>query len=139
MRISDGVQTCALPIFRLPGQVFDLATGWHDNLLRTYLPKWGHYAEPDPLGPVPGNQALGYAAQQPKRHADPLGLLLFAFDGPRNSPATQSNVWKMSQAYLDGPVFYHPGPGHSLSLDWDAIPAGRADPIIANNWPTGKR
>src|SRR5690606_11824113 len=58
---------------RLPGQVFDAATGWHDNLLRTYLPQWGHYAEPDPLGPVPGNQALGYAAHQPRRHADPLG------------------------------------------------------------------
>ncbi len=119
---------------RLPGQVFDAATGWHDNLLRTYLPQWGQYAEPDPLGPVPGNQALGYAAQQPRRHADPLGLLLFAFDGTRHSPATQSNIWKMSQAYRDGPVFYHSGPGNSLYLDWDAITAGRAAQIIENQW-----
>src|SRR5690606_13571198 len=34
---------------RLPGQVHDSATGWHDNLLRTYMPQWGHYLEPDPL------------------------------------------------------------------------------------------
>ncbi|UYO93823.1 phospholipase effector Tle1 domain-containing protein [Pollutimonas sp. M17] len=119
---------------RLPGQVFDAATGWHDNLLRTYLPQWGHYAEPDPLGPVPGNQALGYAAQQPRRHADPLGLLLFAFDGTRQSPGTQSNIWKISQAYRDGPVFYHPGPGNSMYLDWDAITAGRSAQIIENQW-----
>src|SRR5690606_32896012 len=119
---------------RLLGQVFDAATGWHDNLLRSYLPQWGHYAEPDPLGPVPGNQALGYAAQQPRRYADPLGLLLFAFDGTRHSPETQSNIWKMSQAYRDGPVFYHSGPGNSLYLDWDAITAGRSAQIIENQW-----
>ncbi|MGB3288793.1 MAG: DUF2235 domain-containing protein [Burkholderiaceae bacterium] len=119
---------------RLPGQVFDAASGWHDNLLRTYLPQWGHYAEPDPLGPVPGNQALGYAAQQPKRHVDPLGLALFAFDGTRQSPGTQSNVWKLSQAYRDGPVYYHSGPGNSLYLDWDAVAAGSAAQIIENQW-----
>jgi RHS repeat-associated protein len=119
---------------RLPGQVFDATTGWHDNLLRSYLPQWGHYAEPDPLGPVPGNQALGYAAQQPRRYADPLGLLLFAFDGTRHSPETQSNIWKMSQAYRDGPVFYHSGPGNSLYLDWDAVTGGRAAQILENQW-----
>ncbi|AEC21593.1 hypothetical protein PT7_3053 [Pusillimonas sp. T7-7] len=119
---------------RLPGQVFDAETGWHDNLLRTYLPGPGQYLEPDPLGPVPGSQALGYAAQQPRRYADPLGLLLFAFDGTRNSPMTRSNVWKMSQAYLDGPVYYHSGPGNSMYVDWDAITAGQAEQIIENQW-----
>lgn len=119
---------------RLPGQVFDAETGWHDNLLRTYLPGLGQYLEPDPLGPVPGSQALGYAAQQPRRHIDPLGLLLFAFDGTRNSPSTQSNVWKMSQAYLDGPAYYHSGPGNSMYIDWDAITAGQAEQIIENQW-----
>lgn len=119
---------------RLPGQVFDAETGWHDNLLRTYLPGWSQYLEPDPLGPVPGSQALGYAAQQPRRHVDPLGLLLFAFDGTRHSAQTRSNVWKMSQAYRDGPVFYHSGPGNSHYVDWDAITAGQASQIIENQW-----
>ncbi|WP_353151325.1 DUF2235 domain-containing protein [Pollutimonas bauzanensis] len=119
---------------RLPGQVFDAATGWHDNLLRTYLPQSGHYLEPDPLGPVPGNQALGYANQQPRRYVDPLGLLLFAFDGTRNNPETRSNVWKLSQTYQDGPVFYHPGPGNALYLDWDAVTASSASRIIETQW-----
>lgn len=119
---------------RLPGQVHDAATGWHDNLLRSYLPAWGHYLEPDPLGPIPGSQALGYAAQQPRRHADPLGLVLFAFDGTRHSPDTQTNVWKLSQAYRDGPVFYHSGPGNSMYLDWDAVTAGHASQILDTQW-----
>lgn len=119
---------------RLPGQIYDKLTGWHDNLLRTYLPLWGHYLEPDPLGPLPGEQALGYARQQPRRHVDPLGLLLFAFDGTRNSPATQSNVWKISQYYQDGPVYYHSGPGNSQYIDWDAITAYQANQIIDTQW-----
>src|SRR3546814_9825022 len=40
----------------------------------------------------------------------------------------------MSQAYRDGPVFYHSGPGNAMYLDWDAITAGRADQIIENQW-----
>jgi RHS repeat-associated protein len=119
---------------RLPGQVLDRGTGWHDNLLRTYLPGLGQYLETDPLGPLPGSQALGYAAQQPRRHADPLGLLLFAFDGTRNSPISQTNVWKMSQWYQDGPVFYQSGPGNPHFLDWDAITAQTAGLIIDTQW-----
>lgn len=119
---------------RLPGQMFDAATGWHDNLLRTYAPALGQYLEPDPLGPVPGNQAFGYAAQRPRRYTDPLGLLLFAFDGTRNSPVTQTNVWKMSRQYLDGPVFYQAGPGSPANLDWDALTARSAPDILATQW-----
>lgn len=119
---------------RLPGQVYDALTGLHDNLLRTYVPQNGHYLEPDPLGPVPGQQALGYAAQQPRRYIDPMGLLLFAFDGTRNGPTTQTNIWKMSQYYQDGPVYYHAGPGNPMYIDWDAITAGQASKIIDNQW-----
>lgn len=119
---------------RLPGQLEDPVTGWHDNLLRTYLPQWGHYLEPDPLGPVPGNQALGYARQQPHRHSDPTGLLLFAFDGTRQSAATQSNVWKMLRYYEDGPAYYVEGPGNTETLDWDALTAHQAGRIIETQW-----
>lgn len=119
---------------RLPGQFHDAATGWHDNVFRNYLPEAMHYLEPDPLGPVPGQQALGYAAQQPMRHVDPLGLLLMAFDGTRNDRATMSNVWKLSQRYADGPVHYHAGPGNKAYLDWDAITAAGAGQIIRNQW-----
>jgi hypothetical protein len=83
---------------------------------------------------VPYNDALGYARQQPRRYIDPLGLLLFAFDGTRHSPRTQSNVWTLSQAYQDGPVFYRSGPGNSQQLDWDAVTAWQASRIIDAQW-----
>ncbi|MGB6218723.1 MAG: DUF2235 domain-containing protein [Castellaniella sp.] len=123
----------ALPL-RRPGQDEDPATGWHDNVFRTYLPDRGHYLEPDPLGPLPGLQALGYAAQQPLRHADPLGLILMAFDGTRYGPRNQGNVWKLAQAYEDGPAYYHAGPGNSYYTDWDAITAAGSRQILRNQW-----
>lgn len=99
---------------RLPGQVADPLTGWHDNYQRTYDPRWGHYLEPDPLGPVPENSQYGYADQQPRRYADPLGLLLFAFDGTGNSPTSQTNVWLFSRQYQGGAVKYIEGPAGDL-------------------------
>ena len=101
---------------RLPGQVADPLTGWHDNVQRTYDPGWGHFLEPDPLGPVPGNSLYGYADQQPRRYADPLGLMLFAFDGTGNRPESLTNVWLMAQSYRDGPVHYVPGPGTARTI-----------------------
>jgi len=101
---------------RLPGQVADPLTGWHDNYQRTYDPRWGHYLEPDPLGPVPGNSQYGYADQQPRRYADPLGLLLFAFDGTGNSPMSQTNVWLFARQYQGGAVKYIEGPAGDLEV-----------------------
>ena len=122
----------AFPL-RLPGQYEDFETGWHDNLLRTYVPGAGHYLEPDPVGPLPGSDTYGYAAQQPWRYADPSGLLLFAFDGTRYSADTRGNVWKLAQAYGSS-AHYHSGPGNSSFLDWDAVVAWRAGRILENQW-----
>lgn len=119
---------------RLPGQVYDAKTNLHDNLLRTYHPQLGQYLEPDPLGPLPINQSYGYANQQPRKYADPMGLLLFAFDGTRQSMATNSNVWKMAQYYNDGEVHYHDGPGSSEFVSWDALTASQSHKIIENQW-----
>ena len=101
---------------RLPGQVADPLTGWHDNYQRTYDPRWGHYLEPDPLGPIPGNSQYGYAEQQPRRYVDPLGLLLFAFDGTGNSPTSQTNVWLFARQYQGGAVKYIEGPAGDLDV-----------------------
>ncbi|CAM5205507.1 RHS repeat-associated protein OS=Castellaniella defragrans OX=75697 GN=HNR28_002189 PE=4 SV=1 [Castellaniella defragrans] len=122
-----------LPL-RAPGQDEDAATGWHDNVFRTYLPATGHYLEPDPLGPAPTLQALGYAAQQPMRHVDPLGLILLAFDGTRYGRANEGNVWKLAQAYDDGPTYYRAGPGNNQFLDWDALTAASSGQILRNQW-----
>ncbi|MDQ2136914.1 DUF2235 domain-containing protein [Alcaligenaceae bacterium B3P038] len=119
---------------RLPGQRADAVTGWHDNYLRTYDPAAGHYLEPDPMGPLPGNSVYGYAAQQPRRFVDPLGLLLFAFDGTRNDPVTQTNVMLFAQHYTGGDVFYHRGPGRRDRIDWDGIAASSASEILEKQW-----
>ncbi len=119
---------------RLPGQIADPLTGWHDNLLRTYAPAMGAYLEPDPLGPLPDQQALGYARQQPHRYTDPTGLILFAFDGTRQAAVSRANVWKMSQRYADGPAHYHAGPGNPYYMNNDALVASKAGDILDTQW-----
>jgi RHS repeat-associated protein len=119
---------------RLPGQFADPLTGWHDNYQRTYDPVRGHYLEPDPLGPMPGNSLYGYADQQPRRHADPHGLMLFAFDGTGNQPVSLTNVWLFSKAYRDGPVHYIPGPAGD-----EGMSATRSTTDAAIAWSGGAR
>lgn len=86
---------------RLPGQYHDAETGWHDNVLRTYDPRRGDYLEPDPLGPHPLTQPYAYAARDPLRFADPLGLILFAFDGTGNDESSRTNIYWLMEAYDD--------------------------------------
>lgn len=120
-----------LPL-RYPGQYEDEVTGWFDNIYRTYDPAFGHYLEPDPIGPIPGTDPLGYAAAQPRRYVDPLGLLLFAFDGTRNQGSdTNSNVYKLQKLYDSGPVHYIGGPGTRDGLYAFAEPAvyGTSNPL----------
>jgi RHS repeat-associated protein len=119
---------------RQPGHVADAATGWHDNYLRTYDPQAGHYLEPDPAGPMPDTQAYGYAAQQPRRHIDPFGLLLFAFDGTSRDLTARTNVGLMSGWYADGTAYYHRGPGFAAPRVYDAATAGSAPAILGTQW-----
>lgn len=138
---------------RLPGQWFDADTGWHDNYLRTYDAQAGHYLEPDPLGVLhvpqdgmhglaPVTSAFGYAAQQPRRYADPLGLVLFAFDGTRESPGTATNVYQLALLYRHAEdaragrtdIHYQPGPGNPERPDLDAALASSADAIVSAQW-----
>ena len=118
---------------RYPGHYADPVTGWHDNLLRTHDPQRGHYLEPDPLGPIPGQQPLGYAQQQPWHWIDPLGLVLFAFDGTRYDSRLNSNVWQFQTLYEET-AYYQSGPGNASYLDWDALTAWRAHRIIETQW-----
>ncbi|MFZ5525091.1 MAG: DUF6531 domain-containing protein [Pseudomonadota bacterium] len=131
-KVVNGAQTEHTPKgftfnLRLPGQYFDAETEWHDNVLRTYDPRRGEYLEPDPLGPVPNwrsgqllTQPYAYANHNPLTHADPSGLILFAFDGTGNTNDEQwlnandsslSNVWQFRQLYQDGRARYISGVG----------------------------
>jgi RHS repeat-associated protein len=119
---------------RQPGHVADPATGWHDNYVRTYDPRAGHYLEPDPAGPMPDTQAYGYARQQPRRYIDPFGLLLFAFDGTSRDLTGRTNVGLMSGWYADGTAYYHRGPGFASPRFVDAATAGSAPAILGTQW-----
>jgi RHS repeat-associated protein len=119
---------------RQPGHVHDPATGLHDNYLRTYDPRAGHYLEPDPAGPMPHTQAYGYADQQPRRHIDPYGLLLFAFDGTNRDRDARTNVALMSGWYADGTAYYHRGPGFATPRMVDAATGGSSPSILETQW-----
>lgn len=129
-RVADEHGAFAQPL-RLPGQYFDAETGLHDNLLRTYDPDSGAYLEPDPLGLEAGLDAYGYADGNPLVATDPLGLLLFAFDGTGNGETGRngedlSNVRKFFDASDDPDKWYMAGVGRddypsgieATSLDW---------------------
>ncbi|CAM3610699.1 hypothetical protein BOSP111201_15705 [Bordetella sputigena] len=123
----------AMPL-RQPGHVHDPATGLHDNYLRTYDPRAGHYLEPDPAGPRPDTQVYGYADQQPRRHIDPHGLLLFAFDGTSRDLAERTNVGLMRGWYRDGAIFYHRGPGFASPRWVDSATGGSSPTILETQW-----
>lgn len=118
---------------RREGQYYDMSTGWHDNLLRTYLPQQGHYLEPDPLGPNPTTQLLGYAKQQPLNHTDPWGLLLFSFDGTRYDQTSGGVVHLLNKAVQDS-SYYVVGPGNPRNLDWDALVAYTSNATFNKQW-----
>jgi RHS repeat-associated protein len=63
---------------RLPGQYFDLETGWNHNGFRDYMPGLGRYIEPDPLGRLgSGNNLYAYAGDNPISQSDPTGLATY--------------------------------------------------------------
>ncbi len=138
------------PGLRLPGQWHDPATGWHDNYLRTYDPVAGHYLEPDPLGPgdwlsLPSGvrartSTYGYAAHQPRHHVDPLGLVLFAFDGTMSDATAPTNVRHFAALYDDprqpgAPVPIVAAPGTASATGWvDAALGTSGMVIVQQQW-----
>lgn len=110
------IRTATLRLdLRLAGQIADDATGLHDNYLRTYDPAMGRYLEPDPLDWSGDANPYLYAGGRYTQANDPLGLVLFAFDGTGNSdrpaPDGFSNVYKLAKYSLDPHAYYITGPG----------------------------
>jgi RHS repeat-associated protein len=58
---------------RLPGQEYDVETGWYHNGLRDYVPGWGRYLESDPIGLAGGLNTYAYAGANPVNATDRTG------------------------------------------------------------------
>jgi RHS repeat-associated protein len=105
---------------RLPGQWKDEESGLHYNDQRYYDPQAGRYLSPDPLGLGGGLNPYAYVNNNPLSFGDPLGLVLFAFDGTDNTNdvnwlsshgSSLDNVWQFDQLYDSGNKRYITGVG----------------------------
>ncbi len=107
---------------RLPGQWEDEESRLYYNDRRTYDPRSGRYLSPDPLGVAGGLNAYAYVGNNPLAYADPLGLILFAFDGTNNTDdlnwlheaanSSLSNVVNFRKLYADGDCALYHWRGH---------------------------
>jgi RHS repeat-associated protein len=59
---------------RLPGQEFEVETGWNHNGFRDYAPTLGRYLESDPIGLAGGANTYAYIDANPISSYDMLGL-----------------------------------------------------------------
>ncbi|GLQ95249.1 RHS repeat-associated core domain-containing protein [Dyella acidisoli] len=59
---------------RLPGQYFDLETGWNYNGARYYDSATGRFPQPDPIGQAGGLGLYVYGLNNPFIYSDPDGL-----------------------------------------------------------------
>jgi RHS repeat-associated protein len=117
---------------RLPGQYYDRESGLHYNSYRYYDPETGRYLTPDPLGTPDGANNYAYVRSNPLRFVDPLGLILFAFDGTGNTfgrdllaGENESNVRKFFDRYTEA-KYYVSGVGtrHRDARYGDIVPFG---------------
>ena len=104
-RQANGLQTASLEL-RLPGQWQDQESGLYYNDHRYYDPETGRYISPDPLGLQGGLNSYAYVSNNPIGFSNPLGLILFAFDGTGNNSNENNgdkrdftNVYWMNELY----------------------------------------
>ncbi len=134
----EGAQRYRQPL-AFAGQYRDDDSGLHYNLQRYYNPRSGRYLSPDPLGPLASSNAYAYAESNPRSGIDPLGLILFAFDGTGMTADSRTNVSWLANDYGDNASgiigasrpFYEPGPGSSWWSAGDSVIAYTLSLVVA--------
>lgn len=69
---------------RMPGQEFEISTGFNHNGWRDYAPALGRYLESDPIGLTGGVNTYAYALGNPLVYFDPQGLAAAACHNPKD-------------------------------------------------------
>jgi RHS repeat-associated protein len=103
---------------RFPGQYEDAETGWHYNRYRDYDAATGRYATADPIGVSGGVNLYGYAASNPLRYLDRMGLQGSPLNGL--SPLARSVVDAVSAGFFVGRYIG----GNGAPVDLGAIGLG---------------
>ena len=86
---------------RFPGQVFESETGLNQNWNREYNPRWGRYAQFDPIGLADGPNGYLYAGTNPISKTDPQGLTTSSSGSMSFAPwaQQQSDICMAESAY----------------------------------------
>ena len=105
---------------RLPGQYFDVESGWNHNGFRDYVPELGRYLEPDPLGRLgSGNNLYIYVGDNPVNFADPLGLCAAMNHAPNLGSISPLSRWECASMIANDE--YSIAAHTSGSLPWNPI------------------
>jgi RHS repeat-associated protein len=90
-----GTESLAL---RLPGQLLDPETGFHQNWHRDYDPRLGRYLQSDPIGLDGGLNTYAYVGGNPIGRIDPTG------ENPASGAVWGGNIGTGVGGALGGPV-----------------------------------
>ena len=71
-------ESAGTAVFGYTGQRLDAETGLYDYHARHYLPAWGRFIQPDPIGYAGGYHLYAYVNNDPLNGVDPNGLMLAA-------------------------------------------------------------
>ncbi len=106
---------------RLPGQEWDVDTGFNHNGARTYLPTLGRYAESDPIGLRGGLNTYQYANGNPFKAIDPSGLKeVYVYVW--NAQVSSGSVGHVAIADTSGSTLLSQFPKHTLRAIDDNTP-----------------
>jgi RHS repeat-associated protein len=102
---QDGLPraTRSLPTdFGFQGRPQDVVLGLVDLRARHYMPAWGRFVEPDPIGLAGGVNGYAFVSGAPLRYGDPLGLAQADIDNECLGPVScDGPMFAPGAAYLD--------------------------------------